>query len=77
MPELLSLPTNSQPTPTSHKFISSHNMLMTCMWEMHWHLRGGGNIGRRFLGSSSGDKETEDVICEGEGVGDRSFGKSK
>jgi len=47
------------------------------MWETHWHLRGGGNIGRRFLGSSLGDRRTEDAICEGEGVGARSFSKSR
>jgi hypothetical protein len=73
--ELLSIPTNSQPAPTSRTSISSprtsDNMLASCVRETHRRLRGGQNVGGRFVGSSSGEEGAEDAICDGEGVEDR------
>jgi hypothetical protein len=48
-----------------------HDMLAFCVRELHRRPRGGENIGRRFLASSSAQKGTKNVICDREGVGDR------
>ena len=49
----------------------SHTHDMTCSHSACGSPRGGENIGRRFLASSSAQKGTKDVICDREGVGDR------